>query len=166
MWFFIFWWIIWITSSVIASSQSAETALLNQHNQIQVGFNRNLCLQINGNFKNANKLQGGKFVKSAPCDESSGQKFSIIHYDPNDRSKFGIALMKYVDGPQGSTNWKPKYYGLLGKFKQVKVSLVKDAEDFRKNAKFQWSFNEFGELVNHNLGGRYLAVNAHTCIIC
>ena len=67
--------------------------------------------------------------------------------------------MKYVDGPKERKNWKPKYYSLFGKFKQVKVSLVTDVEDFKNNAKFQWTFNEFGELVNQNLGGRYLAVN-------
>ena len=154
-----------IKSSIIASTQSAQIPLLNQENQIQVGFSRNLCLQVNGNFKNSNKLFGSKFIKSAPCDDSSGQKFSVIYYDPNDQSKFAIALMKYVDGPQERKNWKPKYYSLFGKAKQVKVSLVTDIEDFKNNAKYQWSFNEFGELVNYNLGGRYLAVNVHTCII-
>ena len=161
---FVFWWTLLIKNSIIAFNQSAQISLLNQNNQLNIGFNQNLCLQVNGNFKNQYKLHGNKFIKSATCDESNnGQKFSMIHYDPNDQSKFGIALKQYVDGPkdgsQVSKNWKPKYYSLLGKFKQVKVSLVTNLEDFKNNEKFQWSYNQFGELVNQNLGGRYLAVN-------
>ena len=160
---FILWWTL---STIIAFDQPAQISLLNQNNQLNIGFNHNLCLEVKGDYTNPNKLQGNKFVKSATCDESnSGQKFSLIDYDPDDPSKFGIALKQYVDGPkdgsQGSKNWKPKYYSLLGKSKQVKVLEVKNLDDFKNNKKFQWSFNDFGELVNQNLGGRYLAVKSN-----
>ena len=52
-----------------------------------------------------------------------------------------------------------KYYCLFGKFSQCKILKAKNLSELGKSSKWQWSFNEHGELTNGNLGGRYLNVN-------
>ena len=42
---------------------------------------------------------------------------------------------------------------------KMKFLKAKNLSELGKSSKWQWSFNEHGELTNGNLGGRYLNVN-------
>ena len=141
--------------------------LLNDQGQLEIGFNHDQCLYVQGNFKNANKITGKMAVKSENCHQNDpGQLFSQVFYDKiNFPDQFAICLKKYYENLGSSSSWEhesAKYYCLIGKFSQCKISKAKNFSELGKSAKWQWSFNEHGELMNGNLGGRYLNVNENS----
>ena len=137
--------------------------LLNDHRQIEVGFNTNKCIAVSSNFSNIYGLKGKSQVSITDCKDYQcpTQCFTQVYFDENDKSKFGICLKKYHDGPASfDKNWSPKYWCLFGKFSITKIGKAKGLNALSSDAKWQWSFNEHGKLINGNLGGRTLNVNA------
>lgn len=139
----------------------AAKKLLNDHKQIEVGFNTNKCLAIDSNFSNAYGLKGKSQVKIAECKtyQCPTQCFTQVYFDESDKSKFGICLKKYHDGPASISNWNPKYWCLFGRYSVTKIGKAKHINNLAADEKWQWSFNENGKLINSAMGGRTLNVN-------
>ena len=143
-------------TSAVNASQSLNRTLLNQNNQIKIGFSDD-CITIRSDFNNDNKLVGKAFVKTQSCSKETSveQSFKQIYYDENDQDKFAICLAKYYDGPIDATNWLPRFYCLIGSRQLVKVLKAKSLNQIKDDLKWQWSYNEEKKLINYNTIGRY-----------
>ena len=146
------------SSTIDVESLTIAKKLLNENGQVPVGHNTNKCLSIKGDLKNKFNPSGETSVKVQKCNaKSAGQQFVQVFLDENN---FAICLKKYHDGPEKSTKkWYPKYWCLTNKFSAVKFSKAKSVENLNDDAKFQWFFNERGDLMNRSLGGKRLSTD-------